>query len=594
MVKSMAAEMEMDGIAADGRMTGSNLRGYPLESGWHSPPDGTTGVEITSPIWSTVRQASDSIRRQFTNWIRENNICPLLQNGHGLHSSGAHIHIGKGRSAYLDAEEIARYGKHVRVFLPMITAISAAPLPSRRGQTSTYCQSISNYRWNFATDHYAELSWSQEHGTAEIRIPDPNIPQVILTNIWILGNVMEHSNEDCHCSTDALRFDNDEYSRLRSEALNHGVTGIPIARMLRSVRQFMGNRANDFEVNSVKEVLFMAAKYYSSPHQIYTMLRPNLYEYMKTMLENPSEYLTNLSELTTGVENRQRVSEWFNEASRIHSLDEMITLAEAGMRGLQARMPAPPVVLATATFSLGRSDVQRAVQDRAFNVTRITDVPGFTVEQIRAKISYLLSRHGDGFTNPVDEEQVQTLPTRFYVFIAPAGNRWDIAGCIGINVGQRARAAHDSEVGHLAVHRMYRRLGIAKILVNHVKAIALENGQTIMHTHIKIGNIPSEQLFAGAGYRIAAVDVDRPEPAVPQGSRKWILSLAPQVQGMGTQPPAAPGPATPTPEPERSVAPTHGAFASTPTRGQTTLEELVRQMRYEEEQARQALHGDEP
>ncbi len=572
----------MDGILPDGRMIGSGLRGHPLELGWHSPPDGTTGLEITSPIWSTVRQASDSIRRQFTNWISENAMSPLLQNGHSLHSSGAHVHIGKGRSNYLDEVEIKRFGKHVRLVLPLITAISAAPLPSHRGQTSSFCQSMANYRYNFSTDHYAEMSWSQEHGTAEIRIPDPNIPQVILTNIWILGNIMEHSNEDCHCNRE-LDFSNEAYDVQRREALTHGVTGVPVAQLLRNVKQFMGNRCNDFEVDSVKQVLFMAARYYSSPHQIFTMMRPNLYQYMKTNLENPAQYLENLAELTQG-ENRIRVESWINEASQIHTFDELINLADAGIRGLQARMPAPPVVLATAVFSLGRSEVQRAIADRTFQVNRIMDIPNYTPEQVRAKISFLLSRQGDGFTNPVTEEEVSSLPTRFYVFTAPAGNRWDIAGCIGVNVGQRARTAGDSEVGHLAIHRMYRRLGIAKILVNHVKAIALENNQRMMHSHIKIGNTASEALFASCGYVLAPIQATR-EDGQPQNSRRWELSLVPQVQNTVAPPP----PPAPQPGPQH-----HGTVQFQAGNGQTTLEELVRRMRAEEEEARARTLREEP
>lgn len=581
---TVAWENEFDMIYPNGNMDGGSYY-TPCAEGWSYQTDGTTGTEHRSPVWTSILQAANSIQRQYARWSPANdNGYPLCQNGHGLHSSGHHVHFGKGVGTHLESHEISAIGKHFRLILPLIQAISASPLPSQRGLRSTYCNPILNYGDNFTNDHYNELSWNTGVGTAECRIPDPNVPPVVLTNLYILGHVSEHARELCHCSSEELRFDRTEYSRLRTQALTHGVTGIPVAQLLTRVKNWLGVEADSFPVNSVRDVLFLAAKYYSSPHQIFSMMRPNLYQYMKVMFEEPHEYLANLAEITTG-ENRIRVQSWINEVQSITNIQQLIDIASTGMTRLQAQMGVTPtrpvVVVATATFTLNRSEVVRAVENRSFNIVRITDVPNMTVEQVREKIAFLLSRCGDGFTNPVSVEQVSSLPTRFYVMMVPrgTGSAVDIVGCIGVNVGERARRARDSEIGHLVVHRMYRRLGISKTLLNHAKAIALENNQQSLHAHIKIGNRASEALFQSAGFTpTTTTNDDNGNPV----SRKWVLSL--QVQRTETPP----GPAA------RPVAPaTQGAF-STPNTDpnqsrltqQSTLADLVRQMEEEERRGR--------
>jgi hypothetical protein len=579
---SAGGEFEMDMIAPSGRMFGSesDYNAGPYATGWSMQSDGTAGYEHRTPVWNSVRQGAESIKRMYAQWIpAHNGTVPLFQNGHRLHSCGHHIHVGKGRHTYLDRTEIEAIFKHFRLINPLIGAISASPLPSERGLHNTFCYSITSRSNRYGVnDHHIEYNSSEENGTFETRLPDPNIPQAMLTNMYLLTHISEHARENCHCSMTELRFDPTEYLTQRTQGLTHGMVGLPIGQLLRKCRTFLGDFSNNLEIPAVRDILFMAAKYYSSPHQIFTMLQPSTYEYFKAMVLEPSEYLSNLASITTG-EGRVRVESWINEANSITTIDQLIALAEAGLAGVQARMQVP-IIVATAVFNLARSEAVRSMQERTFNVVRIMDT-GLPVETVRAKIAYLLTRQGDGFTNPITAEQVAQLNCRFYVLTMPMPrtNNREIVACIAINVGERARREHKSEVGHLAVHRMYRRLNIAKILVNHVKNIALENSIQEMHTHIKVGNTASEQLFQSAGYILAPTPTPAEDEEEPE-SRKWILNLlpVPQVQ-------------IPPPNPPDSGSifqrgPTTGAFTEPVSRGQTTLEDLVRQMREDEERAR--------
>jgi GNAT superfamily N-acetyltransferase len=527
---SFGWEAEGDFINPDGSMDGqqdeSNLQ--PRVLGWHGQDDGTTGFELVSPCWDSLHQAADSIKAQYSAWIAAHGKVPLFQNQvpHGnLHSSGHHIHIGKGRRTYLDRDELDAMGEHFRLILPLIGAISASPFPSRRGY-GTYAYSIlattGRHRLNFADDHYCELSHNEDVGTGEVRLPDPNIPQCALTNLYLLTHISEHARENCHCTPAQLAFDTAIYESERNAALAYGIPRIPLVKYLSLAKEWMGNFANNLELASIRDVLFMASKYASSPHSIYMMMRPSLYSYMRTMILNPHEYLANLVEVTDG-NNKRQAESWLGEAQSITNMQQLIDLAEVSMGALQRAIPTMPRVIASTAFTLLRSEVQSALaRQGAATISRILDA-GMPENIVREKIAWLLS-HGEGFTNAMTVEEVSRIPARFYVMTAPntAGNRRDMVGCIAINVGSQARRDHTSEVGHLAVHRMYRRLGIGNRLIAHVKGIAIENGIARMHTHIKAGNATSERLFASAGYSVEAVSAGG-------DTKRWVLQLVPSA-----------------------------------------------------------------
>jgi len=85
---------------------------------------------------------------------------------------------------------------------------------------------------------------------------------------------------------------------------------------------------------------------------------------------------------------------------------------------------------------------------------------------------------------------------RFYVFVANSNrnNNIQICGAIAVRLS-------DGEIKSLVVDRRYRRLGIARILVEHTINVLRENHKPRAIAYIRTNNIASQRLFESLGFR---------------------------------------------------------------------------------------------
>lgn len=502
---TFGVEFEFDLILSDGRRL-DYLSGDhgPCNPGWHVQLDGTTGVELVSPVWRHVTQAANSIQRQFTAWIpANNNIAPYSFNSPGLHSNGQHIHIGTQPISELRSLEKRLIAQHARSIHPFLAALHAQPLPSRRGNSSIWCINCVNYRDREPPyeDHHAEISASHL-GTIEFRIFDANIPQASLAVAWLLQKISQHAmNEACQRS-EHVDWDQTVYARERHAALERGLVGLQTGAAFGKLNSMIAAE-EDFEQPSVREVLFLAAKYFLSPYQVFQMFNPSsVYEYFKRMYLKPQEYLLNFQDLIS-LQDWERVQRWKTEAEQIRSFSQLAELAQRGAQRVQeiiaAREVTPVRVGAAEAAWLGHSVVADALQQHQYVIVRLNEELPEMQLNMPARVADLL-RQGNGFTNILTPEQVAQAPERFYVLVVTDRQRRiaEAIGCAAVRL-------RTGEVSHVAVDRRFRRLGAARILLQHVQT-AVEDVRRAsrevppLHAHIRAGNEPSRQLFRNLGW----------------------------------------------------------------------------------------------
>lgn len=487
-------ECEFATILPDGTITGRSGNITPLASGWMDARDLSVPYEIsTQSYFTSVEELGRLHKQQWRPWITQhNNAVPyFISQAHG-HQLSNHMHIGTP-NGLTDVEKRSIVHHH-RMFYNFLCAIQSTPLPSTR-INGMYCNSLTNYRNEGSGDHYNEFSFSG-HGTVEHRRFDANIPQCSLLDAWVMLATSKHARECSSSSTCRHQIDTEwqptAYDTERREGAHNGVPSVRVDRALKYIGDWMHGEQFPNTVPAVKEVLFMASKYFSSPYTIKSMFQIREYDYYKLMLSEPTEYFNNLINLTAGA-NREQVIRWQSECETIQTLDQMIELATGGVEALRRLRPR---VVATAGFTLFRSYVEQAIRNNAFNITRINEAR-LPSEQVTRKLEELITRGGNGFTNPMTAQQIASANERFYVFNIsdPTMRVHDIIACIAIRIST-------GEVNHLVVDRRFRHLGIAQKLLAHVIAVAQENNVSALHSFIKIGNEPSVALFTANGFTI--------------------------------------------------------------------------------------------
>ena len=494
---SFGVEFEFDVINQHGQ------RAYPRESaryahidGWGFQPDPTATVELRTPIFTDLRRAAQSINRQFTYWMEANSgLAPYPFNERGR-SLGQHLHVGRAQRRRLRTvgdtltrEEKRRVSKAASHVYPFLATIHAQPIPSHRGLNSTYCTTVAHRLHEIPLfDHYAEISDSH-NGTVEFRLFDSNIPQCSLVAAWALTRVAEKALE--RRSAPSQPASEEAYSRDRNEGLRHGLAALDVPQYLRRLRELMSEPSLP-DLPCVKEILYMAARYYMNPYQVYSYLNPSPYRYFREAFTHAEDFLRNF--LRAGVaQHRDQVERWVEEASRVETIDELIGLAEASReRAIQALAErAQPRQVAPRTVT--RAMVRRLLEEERFYVPRIYEVRGWTTEEVAQRISELLRRHGEGVVNEMSPSEVINANERFYVLAVPTHDmaREEILGCIAVRV-------RTGEILHLVVDRRFRGLGIARRLVQHVLSLGLPS----YYTWVRKGNEASLRLFKSLGFRV--------------------------------------------------------------------------------------------
>ena len=489
---SFGIEFEFDVVSRDGQRVyyNSDRRYYTVE-GWDYQRDLTATVELRSPVFTNVVEAVRSIREEFKTWAQKNEGVAPYAFSEPSRSLGQHVHVGVPHRS-LSREEKKAIAKRVAIVYPFLTGLHAQPIPSHRGLTSHYCYPIwqEDYRIP-ALDHYCEISDSHV-GTVEFRAFDSNVPQVTLTCVTILQRVAEVALRE-----GSIDFDEEfkrRYRNDRTNVLRRGLVAINVCDYMKEVEKQVG----DFElpdVNCVKELLYLACKYRLNAYNVYTLLSPSKFEYFFRMFTNPSEYLQNLIDLATN-RMKARVQRWIEEAQRVERLSDLMRLAEETQTILSR-------VTHVATQALPRSKVREAIEQGNYYVARIQNVRGYTDLEVAQRIEELLRNHGEGLVDVMTAEEIIESQSRFFVFVVPRdGNDRDLI------VGAVAVRASTGEIHSLVIDRRYRRLGIARKLVDHALSVLEREGQRKAHAFVRLQNVASRQLLESMGFRFVRMSVN--------------------------------------------------------------------------------------
>ncbi len=489
MAVSFGIEFEFDHIDHRG-VAGSDLAShrYAVTDRWDYHSDGTVGSELRSPVWTSIDQAIEDIKKEFTYWISKNNgVVPYPYNRRGR-SIGQHIHIGKYERR-LRLSEREKIAKAVANVYPFLASLHAQPLPSQRGLRGSYCYTVERYLDEIPIeDHYAEIS-SSEHGTVEFRVYDGNIPQVSLTVAYIMQQIASLSLEQGNVNIPS----ESEYAMARRNALTYGVKALEVPKYLAKIKELSGISELP-EVTCVKEILYLASKYFMSVYDVLVWTRATHYLYFMNMYFEPSKYLENVID-HTNADHIDKLKEIHEKAMQIRTIDELIEISKETLTSLaKAKMQE---MIQRAKYELRRSEVKLAVQNGAYLIERIMNIPHKTREEVAERISELLNEHGEGYTTTATPREIIEAEERFYVFAVvnkrarEPENKFEIVGCIAIRM-------RDGMVGHLVVDRRFRGLGIAKKLLGHV--LTLRNKP--FYAYVRKGNVPSLNLFQSFGFRV--------------------------------------------------------------------------------------------
>ena len=479
-----------------------------LNRGWKYQNDLTAGCEISTPVLKSIGEAITKIQSQFKQIIEasENNddidfhgYIPYFDCTGGR-TLGQHIHLGLHNGiSFSTAKLLATYVVNI---YPFLMGLSANPIPSVRGLEARYCRPMYTYNSVISDDHYAEISYSEQHNTLELRIFDGNIPQVNLTNAFILTHVAKNK-----LNTTPTQYNLNTYKIERERALRYGLISLEIPRYISTIMEYAGNIKIP-DIPCIKEILYLACKYGLNVSQVYSMLNlqpQQKYQYFKKQLTNVKQYLENILEID-GINNKERIERWRNEARDVSSFKNLLEISERTIRTIRerkneiireerAKRIKQLITSIPRENLLERSVVQQSITSNNYKIARISEVERWTTDEVAQYISYLIMVHGENYMSKITPRQVIDNPERFYV-LTVNNQRWSrpqIIGCIAIHI-------REGQIMHLVVHRNYRRLGIARILVNHVINVARHENLRNVYAIIRRNNTPSITLFTSMGF----------------------------------------------------------------------------------------------
>jgi ribosomal protein S18 acetylase RimI-like enzyme len=455
MTVSFGVEFEFDICSRSGGIITRGSSAFrELVEGWDWQDDPTAALELRTPILTSMDQAISEIKRQFTYWLDifgDHTPYPVNRKGRSL---GQHVHVGRPTRPLKTREKINMAHAAANLY-PLLAALHAQPIPSTRGLTSRYTAPIWEYNWDIPNqDHYCEISDSHNK-TIEFRLFDANIPQVTLAACWILTKLAERAFSE---NFTFVEVDRERYRRDRQLGLKFGLGALDLKSYLEYFRSLVGDIRIP-ELQSVKEILYLAVRHRLSPSNIYMLIRPDPFKYFRAMYSNPDKYLDNLTECGTE-KGPEKLGEIIRDTERnvdhVERLGDLIELASTSRPSIKPIRPLferPP--RSHVAEKLGRGD---------FCICRIYEVTGLSVNDVAKRIEFLISRHKIFGPENITAEEVIHSPIRYYVLTVFNGflAREEILGTIGIRMST-------GEVTALAVDRRYRRLGVGKALINYVK-----------------------------------------------------------------------------------------------------------------------------
>jgi len=491
MPTSFGIEFEFDYI--DSRSVRSVYRGARpshIARGWDYQEDYTASSELRSPIFTDLQQYIDECNRQFGYWVENySNLIPYMCN-EGGRSLGQHMHIGipDRRLSYEEKKRISRF---IIDFYPFLAAIHAQPIPSHRGLTTIYAKSMREYRSFIDLDHYAEISDSHV-GTVELRLFDSNIPQASLTCAWIVTKLAEKALASSIDDNDD-EYNFDAYEGIRNKALRYGLVGLDVTAYLKMLKNNLGNLEIP-DIPCIKEIMYLMARYRLNPYGVWRYANAKPYEYMKAQLSECSQYLENMFR-AGNVRHEDKLRSWLNDSHQIESLDQLIGLSMATDRGLVSVASQQQTIQVGVAQGLSRSQVREAIAQNRFTICRIGELRTMDRRRVADQISHLSIRHGEACLSELTPDQIIESNDRFYVYIVHSedGNIEQICGSIAVHIAS-------GRITFLVVDRRFRRLGVARTLINYVVNVASRAGRERVTVNVRENNNAAIQLFRSMGF----------------------------------------------------------------------------------------------
>jgi GNAT superfamily N-acetyltransferase len=277
------------------------------------------------------------------------------------------------------------------------------------------------------------------------------------------------------------------YRRDRERALRFGVIGLDVVTYLKYIKSVAGNISIP-KINSVREILYLSAKYFMNVWNIKQTLHVEDYDWFELQLKNPKEFLRNITHVIPP-RFRSKVERWMREVQNVNTLEDLIRIAENSrnvfLRALESQVERTRVTCVSALHD--------RVRNGEIYIVRIGEVLNMERNEVAGEIEYLLRESGDSMVRLHTAREIIESPSRFYVAYVrdPNSERPVIIGAISINMS-------NGEIGSLVVDRRYRRLGVGRRLVIHV----MNTGLSRYKAFIRRGNVASLRLFESLGFRI--------------------------------------------------------------------------------------------
>ena len=113
-----------------------------------------------------------------------------------------------------------------------------------------------------------------------------------------------------------------------------------------------------------------------------------------------------------------------------------------------------------------------------------------------------------GYLPPLDPAEARSywrkaIASGTIVFLI-ARQEGAIVGTVQLEWSPKKNARHRAEVNKLLVHPNAQRLGIGRLLMDRLEAIAIENGWTTLHLDTREGD-PSNDFYQSQGWTMAGV-----------------------------------------------------------------------------------------
>jgi len=470
---------------------------------WDYQSDYTASTELRSPVFTSLEQFINECNQQFGVMVeRDPELIPYMCNSR-TRSLGQHMHIGKP-NVMLSEETRIKIASSIIQFYPWLASIHAQPIPSTRGLTTSYARSMANYRSPICFyDHYAEISGSHL-GTVELRIFDSNIPQASLVCAWLITELTKKALRN-RLNENSINFD--AYHEERQKALRYGLVALDVSGYLRRLKSVLGNIEIP-DIPALKEALYLMARYRLNFYGVWKYADIKPYDYMKVQLSDISKFLENILRVDYA-KHREKIATWIVEAQQIENLDQLIGLSVAVDSALaqqlynvvESRIAEQPELArrieSNRSLGLGRSEVRTALERGYYRIVRINEVARLSVEDVANQISNWLTNHGEGLVNPLSAREIIESGARFYVFMAYEPVNWDYQLCGAIAVHRR-----NGEISSLVVDRRFRRLGIARILLNHAIEFLRAEGLPFATAHVRRENTACRCLMESLGFRV--------------------------------------------------------------------------------------------